>query len=94
MKELEKKKEFKEAVLDPKTKKRKVFFKLGPRNNWKNILDLKSSLVENPVVPSLFSVICDSKSFLFKLVIFSTLSNNLFITPSKPSPSTFIAFLK
>ena len=42
MKELEKKKEFKEAVLDPKTKKRKVFFKLGPRNNWRNILDLKN----------------------------------------------------
>ncbi len=48
MKELEKKKEFKEAVLDPKTKKRKVFFKLGPRNNWKNILDLKNvKIIEN-----------------------------------------------
>ena len=48
MKELEKKKDFNEAVLDPKTKKRKVFFKLGPRNNWKNILDLKNvKIIEN-----------------------------------------------
>ena len=42
MQDLEKKEDFKEAVLDPKTKKRKTFFNLGPKNNWKNLLDKKN----------------------------------------------------
>ena len=39
MQELEKKQDFKEGVIDSKTKKRKPFFKYGPKNNWKNGLD-------------------------------------------------------
>jgi len=35
-----KKQDFKEGVIDIKTKKRKPFFKYGPENNWKNGLDL------------------------------------------------------
>lgn len=40
MQELEKKQDFKEGVIDNKTKKRKPFFRYGPKNNWKNELDL------------------------------------------------------
>ena len=40
MQELEKNQDFKEGVIDNKTKKRKTFFRYGPENNWKNGLDL------------------------------------------------------
>jgi len=39
MQNLEKKVDFKEAIIDDETKKRKIFFKFGPKNDWKNILD-------------------------------------------------------
>ena len=39
MQVLEKKEDFKEAVIDPKSKTRKVFFKFGPKNDWKKILN-------------------------------------------------------
>ena len=39
MQVLEKKEDFKEAVIDPKSKTRKVFFKFGPKNDWKRILN-------------------------------------------------------
>ena len=38
MKNLEKKEVFYEGVIDPKTGKRKAFFNLGPKNDWKKIL--------------------------------------------------------
>ena len=40
MQELERNQDFKEGVIDNKTKKRKTFFRYGPENNWKNGLDL------------------------------------------------------
>ena len=39
MKNLEKKETFYEAVVDEKTGDRKVFFNLGPKNDWRVILD-------------------------------------------------------
>ena len=42
MKNLEKKETFFEAVTDLKTGKRKVFFNLGPNNDWRRILDNKN----------------------------------------------------
>jgi len=42
MKNLEKKETFFEAVADLKTGKRKVFFNLGPNNDWRRILDNKN----------------------------------------------------
>tara|TARA_Y100000591_G_scaffold58723_1_gene47169 strand:+ start:461 stop:634 length:174 start_codon:yes stop_codon:yes gene_type:complete len=35
---LKKKTDFKEAELDKKTKKRKTFFKYGPKNDWRRFL--------------------------------------------------------
>ena len=43
MQELEKENDFQEAVIDLNTKKRKTFFKFGPKNNWRTILDFKHS---------------------------------------------------
>ena len=42
MKSLEKKETFYEAVTDLKTGNRKVFFNLGPNNDWRRILDDKN----------------------------------------------------
>jgi len=42
MKNLEKKETFYESVVDEKTGSRKVFFNLGPKNNWKRNLDNKN----------------------------------------------------
>tara|TARA_B100000900_G_C20523562_1_gene693236 strand:- start:49 stop:894 length:846 start_codon:yes stop_codon:yes gene_type:complete len=44
MKNLEKKEVFYEGVIDPKTGKRKVFFNLGPKNDWRKILDDKNRI--------------------------------------------------
>ena len=42
MKNLEKKEIFYEAVVDKTTGKRKAFFNLGPKNDWRIILDDKN----------------------------------------------------
>jgi len=42
MKNLEKKETFYEGVMDLKTGKRKVFFNMGPKNDWRRILDDKN----------------------------------------------------
>ena len=42
MQYLEKKYDFREGVIDPKTKKRKIFFTFGPKNNWRRDLDEKN----------------------------------------------------
>ena len=42
MKSLEKKETFHEAFVDEKTGDRRVFFNLGPKNDWKRILDNKN----------------------------------------------------
>ena len=42
MKDIEKKSEFDEAVVDKKTGNKKPFFYLGPKNQWKEILDTES----------------------------------------------------
>ena len=42
MQQLEKEKKFKESVLDDKTGKKRPFFNLGPKNDWKKILDDKN----------------------------------------------------
>jgi hypothetical protein len=42
MKNLEKKETFYEGVMDLKTGKRKVFFNLGPKNDWRRVLDDKN----------------------------------------------------
>lgn len=39
---LEKKYDFREGVIDPKTKKRKTFFTFGTKNNWRIDLDEKN----------------------------------------------------
>ncbi len=44
MKNLEKKEVFYEGVIDPKTGKRKAFFNLGPKNDWRKILDDKNRI--------------------------------------------------
>ena len=38
---MEEKKGFIESVKDKKTEEKKKFFYLGPKNNWKKILDKK-----------------------------------------------------
>ena len=43
MKDMEKKETFYEGVLDNKTGKRKIFFNLGPKNDWRRILDEKNT---------------------------------------------------
>ena len=40
---MKKKKDFKEAELDEKTKKRKTFFKYGPKNDWRKLLKKEHS---------------------------------------------------
>ena len=42
MKKLENQNQFREAVVDQKTKKKKPFFNLGPRNRWEYLLDKKN----------------------------------------------------
>ena len=42
MKKLENENEFRESVMDQKTKKKKSFFRLGPKNNWREHLDKKN----------------------------------------------------
>ena len=42
MQYLEKKYDFREGVIDPKTKKRKTFFTFGTKNNWRIDLDEKN----------------------------------------------------
>ena len=42
MKNLEKNETFYEAVVDEKTGKRKAFFNLGPKNDWRSILGKKN----------------------------------------------------
>jgi len=41
MQKLEENEDFKEGVIDQETGKRKTFFRLGPKNDWKQILDNK-----------------------------------------------------
>ena len=45
MKSLEKKEEFDEALIDDKTGKRRIFFNLGPKNDWRKLLDDKNKLI-------------------------------------------------
>ena len=45
MKSLEKKEEFDEALIDDKTGKRRTFFNLGPKNDWRKLLDDKNKLI-------------------------------------------------
>mgnify|MGYP001491535018 CR=1 FL=1 len=45
MQKLEKKVDFKEGTIDEHTKKRKIFFKFGPKNDWKTILDKKNRVI-------------------------------------------------
>ena len=42
MKKKEENETFYEAVIDSKTGKRKNFFNLGPKNNWRQLLDVKN----------------------------------------------------
>ena len=42
MKNLENQNQFREAVVDQKTKKKKPFFNLGPKNRWEYLLDKKN----------------------------------------------------
>ena len=42
MKKLENENEFRESVMDPRTRKKKSFFRLGPKNNWREHLDKKN----------------------------------------------------
>ena len=42
MKNLEKKETFYEGIVDEKTGERKVFFNLGPKNDWRIMLDDKN----------------------------------------------------
>ena len=43
MQKLEKEKNFTESIFDNKTGKKKTFFNLGPKNDWKKILDDKNT---------------------------------------------------
>ena len=43
MQKLEKEKKFKESIIDDKTGKKRPFFNLGPKNDWKKILDEKNA---------------------------------------------------
>ena len=48
MQKLENKDDFKEGVIDKETGERKVFFRLGPNNDWKKFLDDKYRIkIEN-----------------------------------------------
>ena len=48
MQELEKKDDFQEGIFEEGSKKRKIFFRLGPKNDWRNNLDEKNRLkIEN-----------------------------------------------
>ena len=42
MKAKEQKETFYEALIDDKTGKRKIFFNLGPKNDWRRYLDEKN----------------------------------------------------
>jgi hypothetical protein len=42
MQELEKKDDFQEGIFEEGSKKRKIFFRLGPKNHWKTNLDEKN----------------------------------------------------
>ena len=42
MKAKEQKETFHEALIDDKTGKRKIFFNLGPKNDWRRYLDDKN----------------------------------------------------
>lgn len=42
MKKMEKMESFHESIIDDKTGKKKDFFNLGPKNNWRQILDIKN----------------------------------------------------
>ena len=42
MKTKEEKETFQEALIDDKTGKRKIFFNLGPKNDWRRYLDEKN----------------------------------------------------
>tara|TARA_B100000989_G_scaffold292478_1_gene268467 strand:- start:650 stop:1486 length:837 start_codon:yes stop_codon:yes gene_type:complete len=44
MQQLEKKEDFKEGIMDKVSKGRKVFFRLGPENNWRVTLDNKNRI--------------------------------------------------
>ena len=43
MKDLENKQDFQESMIDKKTGKKRAFFNLGPKNDWKKILDNKNT---------------------------------------------------
>ena len=45
MKDLEKKRGFREATINEKTGKRLAFFNKGPKNNWKEVLDKKNQKI-------------------------------------------------
>tara|TARA_B100000902_G_C27208965_1_gene863261 strand:- start:681 stop:908 length:228 start_codon:yes stop_codon:yes gene_type:complete len=48
MKSLEEQHDFEEAPIDKKTGKRRVFFNLGPKNDWRRFLDKKNiNKIEN-----------------------------------------------
>ena len=42
MKDLENKEDFQESMIDQKTGKKRPFFNLGPKNDWRKILDKKN----------------------------------------------------
>ena len=44
VKNLERNETFYEGVLDVKTGKRKIFFNLGPSNDWRRLLDDKTKI--------------------------------------------------
>jgi len=57
MKTLEQKKFFTESIVDSDTGKRKIFFNLGPQNDWKKILDDKSRRkIENSFKKEMFEL--------------------------------------
>ena len=48
MKSLERQKDFEEAPIDKETGKRRAFFNLGPKNDWRRFLDKKTiNIIEN-----------------------------------------------
>ena len=48
MKSLEKQEDFEEAPIDKETGKRRAFFNLGPKNDWRRLLDKKTiNIIEN-----------------------------------------------
>ena len=57
MKTLEQKNFFTESIVDSDTGKRKIFFNLGPQNDWKKILDDKSRRkIENSFKKEMFEL--------------------------------------